>query len=1341
MKQRSKSRAISFAKTSKKSKAITPSSIGFSLSGNSSSAGDIDTILKSRWHGAVNIRGIRYQLLYSLLRAFELYDDADGNRYLRLEGIEDLDLLGFFSENQYFQIKTADKPWNWAKLKEPVKNFLEVARSTESDRFILVVNFTPETDIEKLYRFPSLREEEREDITKKFHKLCSDVGGNIVEADNLIQRLSILPISEQQIWAQLRLKVLEAFNLEGEGVSTYLSVLIARFLDWAQERQTIGRRDLENIRIEVGEALSREQGFEAYGRGLVERVSWQVDSIPNDFLEGKGTRAGHIVANLDIPRTTWLDRIDQVFTTCKVCILKASSGQGKSTLLYRYAAERWQPDNVFAVRIVENPEQVAQICNYLQVRVDLGLPILILIDGINYQTRLWSAIVQKCSAIGVRVLITVRDEDWYRFANNSSVSYEIIKPKLELSEARQIVQILKSRNRLHNSVTSAEWAYERVGKSHLLIEYVYLLTQGRMLEERLRDQIRQFSQYQENTAKIEILRRVVLADALGTPLLLAKFFDRLNIDGDRQEILLSLEGEYLKLQGDRLTGLHWIRSTCLARILHEGYPNPASTALSILDAVPNERLSSFIANAICMDGFDVEAFLSGLADQAKEVNIETLLSHLEGIFEAGERSFFAANKHLFDEAYKAIGNSGPFSLLTEFAPTVKVNFISDMVKSLGDRAVNFKLLEDIALKVEKVSRGLDLCQKFLNRVSSTLTPEQLKTSVKHTGDLLDWCFLCQVDLLSWKLVKPDITNSDLLLSSSVDGFCAFMQGLSRYDEATYQQWMNIHRNRAIEFLKGKTDTLNLEVSAERLSVEFLVDREEASPIEQTMSRLNYLHAAFPYCAKYQAQGIWLLPFGLKPSVDDTQKNIPRENFHFQSDTSKNAIWARIALSTYLPDSCYNFEKAWHEFRTSALELVQKLSRSLKKVLTGSQVESRTIFSDNLITRLEDSIKFLPSFAAEGMETILGSIPPELDILIKENPLGIWSTSFSNFFHQLCQYIVNEDSDIGKLAVHNFKDASKHLVRMHDTFTQIFQEIPDYFDASSLNSQESWHYPILCDLLEVWLVERPKTLPIDIMAYIQSQKESKWRETLQRLITALDPLSSRIEFILPSGFYIDHPLRYLPLAFSVLDPCKPETELVLILNALRKDKYITEFFCLVPIFEGKRFTEGSFQISNDVISTLERGDLPTWEALSLRELPSGIWNYLPILQFQENPRWQFKLSIESVLSSIDSILLYTEKIQSLANPSDPWISSFHSRCQDKIHSFTKDLEILIDSSLLLLENFFCLYKTRQEYISIHDFLCHILEDIHSENFETSPTKDYFDSGQVNNAVSELLRLIT
>jgi hypothetical protein len=121
----------------------------------------IDAILQARFHGAVNIRGIRYQVLYSLGRAFELYDHAGSGPALRLEGIEDVDLLGFQLNDTYVQVKSAQSPWNWAKLKEPVAGFLEVLRTAANSQFLLAVNFPLTGDIERLARYAQLNSSEQ----------------------------------------------------------------------------------------------------------------------------------------------------------------------------------------------------------------------------------------------------------------------------------------------------------------------------------------------------------------------------------------------------------------------------------------------------------------------------------------------------------------------------------------------------------------------------------------------------------------------------------------------------------------------------------------------------------------------------------------------------------------------------------------------------------------------------------------------------------------------------------------------------------------------------------------------------------------------------------------------------------------------------------------------------------------------------------------------------------------------------------------------------------------------------------------------------------------------------
>ncbi len=63
---------------------------------------EYDSLFKSRFHGAANISGIKYQILYSILRAFELYENKTQAASITLEGIEDVDIeiksFKFFTE-------------------------------------------------------------------------------------------------------------------------------------------------------------------------------------------------------------------------------------------------------------------------------------------------------------------------------------------------------------------------------------------------------------------------------------------------------------------------------------------------------------------------------------------------------------------------------------------------------------------------------------------------------------------------------------------------------------------------------------------------------------------------------------------------------------------------------------------------------------------------------------------------------------------------------------------------------------------------------------------------------------------------------------------------------------------------------------------------------------------------------------------------------------------------------------------------------------------------------------------------------------------------------------------
>jgi len=384
--------------------------------------------------------------------------------------------------------------------------------------------------------------------------------------------MTITSLSEGKIWQSLRRAASRAFRLNSDAVEIYIRVLVAHVLDWAANRNPVVRADVDRVYADTSERLARQSDFDAYGAGLIARVSWDVDSNPLDFFEGKGTRPGHIAADVDAVRPEWMERIGEALALNRVCVIRSASGQGKSALAYRYARTHWAAENTFVVNVAREPDQVERILHYVDFQCSLGLPILMLVDGADWRTSLWPTVAQAAMSKGAYVLVTVRMEDWHRFSRESNLTYRLIEPYLSTEEAEEIFLCFQEQGKIHSSVKSAQWAYEKIGETHLLMEYVYLITHGQMLQERLRDQIKTFDMLKEDSAKIEILRRVALADCLGVSVDIRGLLNTVHPANDVQQVLASLTGEYVTSEDGQLRGLHQVRSEHLVELLPGDYP-------------------------------------------------------------------------------------------------------------------------------------------------------------------------------------------------------------------------------------------------------------------------------------------------------------------------------------------------------------------------------------------------------------------------------------------------------------------------------------------------------------------------------------------------------------------------------------------------------------------------------------------------------------------------------------------------------------------------------------------------------------------------------------------------
>ena len=115
--------------------------------------------------------------------------------------------------------------------------------------------------------------------------------------------------------------------------------------------------------LEIKDGISAGAANPAVQFGWIEPLEFTLDSLGNeqDYYLGKGARPAHILANVDAQRPEWIKAIHDSLSDSPVCIVRSSSGQGKSTLLYRYAYTHYNPDTTFTLKKIQDPDEITPL--------------------------------------------------------------------------------------------------------------------------------------------------------------------------------------------------------------------------------------------------------------------------------------------------------------------------------------------------------------------------------------------------------------------------------------------------------------------------------------------------------------------------------------------------------------------------------------------------------------------------------------------------------------------------------------------------------------------------------------------------------------------------------------------------------------------------------------------------------------------------------------------------------------------------------------------------------------------------------------------------------------------
>ena len=568
----------------------------------------IQELKDSRNGGQVALRGYSYQFLYS---CYLILSSSSSDISFQLEGVEDIDFIEQKDTNSnitHIQLKYSTNKQNASFLSSVLKNFLETYLLDQNRYFKLVYDFpVAEGHLDKLIA-SNLDENSRAywiNVISDIQKKLPSWNWSAYDFDSFISHLSFEKVEKSTLADEIEKALIKTYDISTDNIALFANSIKVLCFEKMEFRAYVTKTDLD-LRIQ-SVLIDISKGVQNPAHSWIRKLDYSIPYHNDDqgFYEGKKSTPVDIACGLPVKRPS-LEK-DVIHSICEntITVIKASSGQGKTTLALQIAYELKNEYVPYQLLWCDDIKELGNIVQYFKSRIQLGEKLLILIDNLDSHLSKWNHLAQLLQSelpCHYKLLVTSRESDWYNYSGDLSNihSLKVIKPTLNEQDAVEIFKLFKSAHQLHPSISTWQSAWGKIAERKLLIEYVYLLTHGEMLAERITSQISEIGRSSSGIVKCEILRQVCFADICGIRLSISKLLMNLseNFSLDFGEILKSLESEFLVQVSDKsgyIEGLHPVRSKHIVDKLHEFLPVD-STAISVIKITEKADLPTLFSH-------------------------------------------------------------------------------------------------------------------------------------------------------------------------------------------------------------------------------------------------------------------------------------------------------------------------------------------------------------------------------------------------------------------------------------------------------------------------------------------------------------------------------------------------------------------------------------------------------------------------------------------------------------------------------------------------------------------------------------------------------------------------
>jgi len=1044
-------------------------------------------------------KGYRLQALYTIYKIFT----SPQSLTFEPEGVEDFAIYNNKKLITAIQVKSGN---NSLSLKDFKNSFFE--------RLVSIQSVTPDISIQ-IVKFGSIGAELKKTFNEgkvERQKVISKLLGrknfkcNKNQLEKLFTSIEVIEVSEENVYQ----KVDDILKDSLLGINKkYAFDLIINWIYNASEKQIlITQSILKEKIINIGKFLKSRESYHQKWFSVIEPIELldiddkQRDLLSLSYYQGESAKILHIQLNLDARRLEKLQMIQKLHSKENILFIHGASGQGKSTLAYRYIHDFYPESWCFEIKLTESRtdalESALAISEYAKT---LDTYILVYMDVSPHDTG-WEELVKSLSKFSnIKVLITIREEDWKRsYISGVEFSFNEFELKFNEEEAKEIFQILFAKQSIKKYL-NFEDTWDAFGKKGSLLEFVYLVTQGGRLKERLQSQVNNLID-EDNNLIISILRCVAVATASGARINVKKTIEYFKI---APELLFKrLESEYfLRIDDSKkwIEAYHPLRSVILEEILiDEGYAPWIEEFHKVWQLIHEDDIDIFLFHAFLNHFNQREEVFSIILDSNTNnwISIEKILKVLVWL---SVKVYVEDNLEYIKNIFNTVEGHFVITLGADIANIAKESVMDIFNLTIIPEERRSKCLEvynHLGLDNFKPIYLIKYLKDLLKNISIPNTDEE-------------WYGLSKVMLWSWKyniidslsiIDKNSLENSKI---SSTKTAIHFATSLYLIYPESFFKWKKLNRKIILEQLCKEENIIGIEETEANVKVHFLTfdlteenkkdSNDEANIIHaKTISLIDILHKIFPEKQDILTQGYGHL-FPKLISHDETIKRISRENLHIKEFVELNALFRGIINNHFRSENWNNYtrdifiiRKQILEYLNLTIKLVEQYFQS-KTAIDPLRSKSSIVEEWNKINSILNEQILLPITAVDKLgffneDSILKKDSNEvnnINLSIKryapiQKILRNYKTDLGNFFSQAASvfdinfvtgklkledreeiYKLLEAKDVSVKALNlswiNLLEGMKNMLLLQKEFDNIFSAIVEPKSNDDLKARE------------------------------------------------------------------------------------------------------------------------------------------------------------------------------------------------------------------------------------------------------------------------------------------------